>query len=438
MKSSRIGVSFAMWDESMRTLAEGVQVSADSRKTGINAHDLVIGPSGAGKTRGYVIPAILQTEGSMIVTDTKGDLYEQVAGPLKSRGYKVLKLDFRNSKESPLGYSALDFLRLEGLDARPNEQDVLSIAAALCPIEDTRDPFWEYAARGVIASMLYYVLSYLPKEEGTLVTLGKLFDTVVDGRYEQLLEDLEWDEPDSFSIHQYAFIRACKDAEKMRGSIFGIVGEKLAIFRFDGMKHLLTRRERVDFASLRNEKTVLIVNVSDCDRSLDRLIALFFQQAFKTLIKGGAAGIPVRVIMDDFAAYSCCIPGFDNLISVVRSRNISVSCMIQSIAQLEALYHEKAATILDNFDTVLYLGGNNPGTARYIAERANKMPWDVLSMDPEDALLIQRGRLPRKVKRYKLEDHPEIANYDSPGDEDGESLVDILDSFEFMDAGIPF
>lgn len=162
---------------------------------------------------------------------------------------------------------------MEGLDARPNEQDVLSIAAALCPIEDTRDPLWEYAAKGVIASMLYYVLSYLPKEEGTLVTLGKLFDTVVDGRYEQLLEDLEWDEPDSFSIHQYAFIRACRDAEKMRGSIFGIVGEKLAIFRFDGMKHLLTQREHVDFASLRNEKTVLIVNVSDCDRSLDRLIA---------------------------------------------------------------------------------------------------------------------------------------------------------------------
>ena len=197
----------------------------------------------------------------------------------------------------------------------------------------------------------------------------------MDGRYEQLLEDLEWDEPDSFSIHQYAFIHACRDAEKMRGSIFGIVGEKLAIFRFDGMKHLLAQRERVDFASLRNEKTALVVNVSDCDRSLDRLIAL---------------------------------------------------------------YHEKATTILDNFDTVLYLGGNNPGTARYIAERANKMPWDVLSMDPEDALLIQRGRPPRKVKRYKLEDHPEIANYDSQEDENGESLVDILDSFEFMDAGIPF
>ena len=222
----------------------------------------------------------------------------------------------------------------------------------------------------------------------------------------------------------------------MRGSIFGIVGEKLAIFRFDGMKHLLTRQERVDFASLRNEKTVLIVNVSDCDRSLDRLIALFFQQAFKTLIEGGAAGIPVRIIMDDFAAYSCCIPDFDNLISVVRSRNISVSCMIQSIAQLEALYHEKAATILDNFDTVLFLGSNNPGTARYIAERANKMPWDVLSMDPEDALLIQRGRPPRKVKRFKLEDHPEITNYDSQEDEDGESLVDILDSLDWGDAGM--
>jgi hypothetical protein len=91
---------------------------------------------------------------------------------------------------------------------------------------------------------------------------------------------------------------------------------------------------------------------------------------------------------------------------------------------------------MDNFDTVLYLGGNNPGTARYIAERANNMPWDVLSMDPEDALLIQRGRPPRKVKRFKLEDHPEIANYDSPEDEDGESLVDILDSLDWGDAGM--
>ena len=144
----------------------------------------------------------------------------------------------------------------------------------------------------------------------------------------------------------------------------------------------------------------------------------------------------MRIIMDDFVAYSCCIPDFDNLISVVRSRNISVSCMIQSIAQLQALYHEKAATILDNFDTVLYLGGNNPETVRYIAERANKMPWDVLSMDPEDALLIQRGKPPRKVKRFKLEDHPEIANYDSPEDEDGESLVEFLDSLDWGDAGM--
>ena len=110
--------------------------------------------------------------------------------------------------------------------------------------------------------------------------------------------------------------------------------------------------------------------------------------------------------------------------------------MVQSIAQLEALYHEKAATVLDNFDTVLYLGGNNPSTARYIAERANKMPWEVLSMDPEDALLIQRGRPPRKVKRFKLEDHPEIANYDSQEDEDGESLVEFLDSLDWGDAGM--
>ena len=410
-------------------------MSNDSRRTGINSHDLIIGPSGAGKTRGYVLPNIYQAESSLIVTDTKGDLYDQTLQSLLARGYRVQRVNFRDCKGSPTGYNPFDYIRMA--QGSPNEQDVLSIAAAFCPIEDWQQPFWEYAARGLIASMIYFVMAYLPKHEASTGSLTKLFDTVVDGRYERLLDDIRDEEPDSFAIRQYKFVEACKDAEKMKGSIYGIVGEKLGIFDYDGMRHLLSQRERVNFASLRREKTALIVDVSDCDRSQDRLIALFYQQAFKTLIDGGASGLPVRVILDDFAA-GCRIGDFDNLISVLRSRNIHVSVIVQSIAQLEAMYRGRASIIVDNFDTTLYLGGNDPVTAKYIAERANMLPHAVLSMDLEDALLLQRGRPPRKVKRFKLEDHPEIADHVSREDGEEESLVDILDSFELGDDGIPF
>ena len=157
----------------------------------------------------------------------------------------------------------------------------------------------------------------------------------------------------------------------------------------------------------------------------------------KTLIDDGASGLPVRVILDDLAA-GCRIADFDSLISVLHSRNIHVSVIVQSITQLEALYRGRVSIISDNFDSTLYLGGNDPVTAKYIAERANMLPYAVLSMNLEAALLLQRGRPPRKVKRYKLEDHPEITDHDVRKNGEEESFVDILDSFEFMDAGIPF
>lgn len=112
--------------------------------------------------------------------------------------------------------------------------------------------------------------------------------------------------------------------------------------------------------------------------------------------------------------------------------------MIQSLAQLEALYHERARTILDNFDTILYFSGNNPATAKFIAERANKMSWDVLSMDMKDALLIQRGRPPRIVKRFKLEDHPEIMGENQQKNDRDDSVKVASKMIQINDAEMPF
>ncbi len=314
-------------------------------------------------------------------------------------------MDLKDCMASPLGYNPFDFVRSrEG--SLPNEQDVISIAEALCPIEDTRAPFWDYTGQVLLSSLIYFVLAYLPGDEHTLGHVCKLYDTLIDGRYVQMLDDIRQEEPDSFALRQFAFIDGCKDADKMRASIYGIVGEKLSFFRYDGMDHLAANPRRVSFDRLRWKKTLLILNVSDHDRSQDRLVSLFYRQAFQALIENDS-GYPVRIIMDDFAA-GCPIQDFDNIISVVRSRNIHVSLIIQSIAQLEAVYHKRAMTIADNCDTTLYLGGNNPETARFIAERANMMPWTVLSMRIDDALLLQRGAAPRKVQRIRLEEETEL------------------------------
>ena len=142
---------------------------------------------------------------------------------------------------------------------------------------------------------------------------------------------------------------------------------------------------------------------------MDRLISLFYAQAMQELCNtpeiAGETFLPVRMIIDDFAA-GCTIPDFDKIISVVRSRHLYISIIIQSLSQLESLYGKaNAATILNNFDTLLYLGGNDISTAKYIGDRANRPANAILSMSTDDTLLFQRGQAMRKVAKYKLEDH---------------------------------
>lgn len=396
-------------DRSSRILAEGIRVSNDTWETGLNNNTLIIGPSGVGKTRGYVIPNILSSENSLIVTDTKGTLYDELGVDLLANGYSLLNVDFTDCAASPNGYNPLDYVRME--NDRPNEQDIMSVAAALCPIEDHTQPFWELAARGVMNALIGYTMTYLPTNEHNLTTVGRLFDTIADGRFEKLVDEIAMTEPDAFVVKQYTAMKVSKDADKMTASIYGILGEKLAPYRFNGIERMFGVDGRVRFCDLRREKTALFLNVSDTDRSMDWLVALFYAQAMRELINTkeapGEPFLPVHIIMDDFAA-GCKVENFDRLSSVVRSRGIYLSVIIQSIAQLESLYGNAAATITDNFDTLLYLGGNDPRTASYIGNRANRPAHAILSMNLKDAMLFQRGHACRHVKKYKLEDHPQI------------------------------
>ncbi|MCR5598065.1 MAG: type IV secretory system conjugative DNA transfer family protein, partial [Lachnospiraceae bacterium] len=170
-------------------------------------------------------------------------------------------------------------------------------------------------------------------------------------------------------------------------------------------------REELDLAALGREKTVLFLNVSDCDHSQDMLVNMLYSQLLQTLIaeadanESGQLDVPVRIIMDDFAA-SAQIPDFDKIISVVRSRDIWLTLCIQSFTQLDSLYSEaKALTIVNNCDHIVYLGGNDMKSAEFIGTRACKTPESVLCMDRTKEFFIESGKpvkLINKIKSYSF------------------------------------
>lgn len=399
-----------MRDRTTRIIAEGVTVSNDTWATGLNNNDLILGPSGAGKTRGYLVPALLTAdETSLIVTDTKGVLYRQYAHRLAERGYKVRLLDLTDCAHSPVGYNPLDFIGL--VDDKPDEQAIMRVATALCPIDCGRDPYWDLSARGWLASIIAYTMEALPRTEAHLGSVSRLYEATVTDAYDKLMAEMEAVSPRAFAVRQYAPTKAGKDADRTISCIRGILGEKLSVYASNAVERIFTLPERVDFAALRREKMALFVNISDTDRSLDRLASLLYTQAMHALCNTteipGAPFLPVRMIMDDFAA-GCTVPDFDRVISVVRSRHLYLSIIIQSLSQLAGLYGpDRAATILNNCDTMLYLGGTDVTTAQYVGTRANLPVHAVLDLPVDQSLLFQRGQAARRVKRYKPEEHGE-------------------------------
>ena len=387
--------------DTYRILAQGHKISNDSWATGLNGNDIIVGPSGAGKTRGYVKPNILQCNESMIVADPKGSLLDELGDILKENGYKVLNIDFSNVGAGT-GYNPLDYIR-DG-----HEQDIMTIATALVPVE-CDEPYWDLAAQTLLQALIGYTLECLPETEHDLYTVTKLF---LSGKSDCLFKELGAINPESFAVSRYQLSRKNGRADRMIASVEGMLAERLTMCSFTGARKLFQNPSKINFPQLGEEKTALFLTVSDTDRSMDRLVNLFYTQALQSLCQaadhspGHRLKIPVRFYLDDFAA-NVTIPDFDKITSVIRSREISVSVIIQSISQLESMYgRARAATILNNADHIIYLGGTDIDTAWYVAQRANKPVSSILGMPLDAALLFTRGQPPQTVKKYDLHSHP--------------------------------
>lgn len=330
---------------------------------------------------------------------------------MKRSGYCVIHIDFTDPG-STYGYNPLDFIRYDKTTDKYNEQDILKIATSLCPIEDHLQPFWEHASKMYVEALIGYVLECLPKEEHTLEYVLKL-QSAMHTTTKALLTEHAKEDPDSFSARKYTSFKATEKAPKMHASIISILAEKLDPLTFDGVIHMYSKPSRINFRDIAKRKTAVFLTVSDTDRSLDRLVSLFYAQALQVLCSfadkegvNGTLPVPVRLYLDDFAT-NCVIPDFDNIISVIRSRGLSVSIILQSLTQLAAIYGEnKACTIVNGCDHVLYLGGQDRRTAEYVSLRACKTLDTVMNMKLGTGFLFCRGKQPKAITPYALKAHP--------------------------------
>ena len=398
-----------------RILAKNVLVSNDTWVTGRNNNDLLVGPSGSGKTRGYVVPNLLHAQDSLIVADTKGNLYRLYGEHLRKKGYTVMYMDFTEVAYTPWGYNPLAYIRKSrDVELHRNgdyysEQDVKKVAQAICPRTNSKEPFWDEAAQMYLEAIILFVLNLLPQEQHNLYEVYSFLSKMGTPALENMIEEECTAHPDSAFARKIGMIRQNAVADRMDASIKGILAQHLDVVTYSGVKRMFCMKQQVDMDAFLKDKTALFLSVSDSDRSQDALINLFYTQALQYLITAAdrqldsRLPIPVRFILDDFSTNTV-IPNFDNIISVIRSREIYVSIVIQSLSQLEGLYgHAKAQTIINNCDHCLYLGGTDTQTARYFAEKFNCQVSTVLNLPLDTMFLFERGSEPRRVQKYELD-----------------------------------
>ena len=215
--------------KSKRILAKDVFVSNDAWVTGINNNDLLVGPPGGGKTRGYVIPNILHAQDSLIGADTKGNLCRLYGERLKEKGYTVMHLDFTDAANTPWGYNPLAYIR-ECRDSETNEngdyyseQDIKKIAQAVCPCLNSKEPFWDQAAQMYLETILLFVMNLLPQKEHNLYEAYTFLSKMGTEELLNMIEEECTSHPDSAFTRKMQIIRQNARADKMDASIKGIL-----------------------------------------------------------------------------------------------------------------------------------------------------------------------------------------------------------------------
>ena len=425
-------------------LTQNFRISLDTHKHRRCLNILVVGGSGAGKSRGFALPNIMQCYCSMVITDPKAELLRKTGGLLEKKGYEVRVFDLINPDTS-FCYNPFEYVH--------DDKDVLRLISNL--IQNTTpkgsqssDPFWEKSETALLQALMLYLLHEAPPEEQNFAMIMEMLGSAQvkeeDEDYESpldiLFDRLEMRDPDSIAVKQYHIYKQA--AGKTAKSILISVGVRLAAFNLPQIAKL-TNTDELDLSSMGEKKVALFCCIPDADTSLNYLVGMIYSQLFQTLyymadrVHGGALPVPVNCIMDEFPNVS--LPNeFEKILATCRSRCIYCSIIIQNMSQLKALFKDSWESLVGNCDEFLYLGGNEKETHKYVSELLGKetidtntygqtkgksgsystnfqqsgrellQPDEVRMLDNQNALLFIRGERPILDAKYDLMKHPNI------------------------------
>ena len=426
-------------------LTQHVRLGLDTHKHRRSLNVLVIGGSGAAKTRSFVLPNILTANTNYVITDPKSEVLLATGGYLKEQGYDVRVLNLVNLEQSD-GYNPFRYLR--------DEKDVLKLVNNLIQSTTPKgshesDPFWTKAETALLQAIILMLFQEAPEYEQNFSMVMRVLEYAEVREEDEghvspldlLFESIERRKPDSVAVRQYKVFKLA--AGKTAKSILVSTAVRLAPFNLPQIQ-ALTDHDDMDLYTLGEKKVALYAVIPDNDNTFNFLVSLLYAQAFQALyysadqIHHGPLPRHVRFVLDEFAAMP--LPGFTRELATMRSRSISASVIIQNMAQIKELYKDSWETIPGNCDTILYLGGNESSTHKYVSEMLGKAtidtkthgqtkgksgsystnfqmsgrelltPDEVRKLDNRYALLFIRGASPVVDEKYDLMHHPAISH----------------------------
>ena len=427
-----------------KLLSQNVRIGLNGKIHRRNLNTIVIGGSGAGKTRFYCKPNIMQCNTSFVVLDPKGEILRSEGYMLEKEGYVIKVIDLIDMSKSH-GYNPFHYIQ--------SDKDILKLITNL--IRNTTpkgsqsmDPFWEKSETALLEALMLYLYHYAPEDEQNFTMVMEMLtyaevkedDEEYESPLDELFHHLERSDSDSLALKQYQIYKQA--AGKTAKSILISVGVRLAAFNLDSMASL-TRFDELELDKIGERKTALFAVIPDNDSTFNFLVGMLYTQLFQMLyyqadyVYGGELPIPVHFLMDEFA--NVALPDeFDKLLSTMRSRQIFVSIILQNLAQIKTLFKDSWESIVGNCDELYYLGGNEQSTHKFISEYLGKetldtntfgkstghsgsystnylqtgrellTPDEVRLLNNDYGLLFIRGELPIMDKKYDLLKHPNI------------------------------
>ena len=427
-----------------KILTQNVAIGLDGRKHRRNLNILCCGGSGSGKTRFFAKINVMNANTSFVCLDPKGELLRDTGNLLKAKGYDIKVIDLINMEKSHC-YNPFVYLR--------NDNDIQRLVTNLFKNttpkgSQSQDPFWDQAAQMLLLALVFYLHYEAPPDEQNFPMVMEMIRAAevrednedFQSSLDELFDRLEMRNPEHIALKYYRNYHS--GSAKTLKSIQITLVSRLEKFNLDSLASI-TQTDEMELWTLGEKKTAVFALIPDNDSSFNFIIGMLYTSMFQQLyyqadvIYGGRLPVHVHFVMDEFA--NVALPDeFDKLLATMRSREISVSIIIQNLAQLKALFEKQWESIVGNCDEFLYLGGNEQSTHEYVSKLLGKETIDtntygqsrgrngsystnwqlsgrelldaseVRMLDNRYALLFIRGERPVQDFKYDILKHPNI------------------------------